>query len=173
MDRPRTAIADDLPRDVLRRGWRSGPERSRLLNSGRADWSRPLRRRRLLTAGYLANVLGQALGLALLGGALTTGLLLLGLTTLSMVFFIGSLNAATRGVTDLHAHHVDERQRQERAAAYETAYRLGAGIALAALLALILAPGAALEAAGGSIVFTVFMVLLMLPTLIVAWTASD
>ncbi len=157
------------------KAWRSGPERNELLNSPHADWARKLRSRRLLVVGYLATTLGMAAAIGLIRSRVFFVVLLLGLVT--VVFLIGSLNTATRGVIDLKAQHIDERQRQERGVVYERSYRIavvGAVVVLAA--AAIAALTDHLPTSGVAwvgLAYAGFATLSMLPTLVAAWSRTD
>jgi peptidoglycan/LPS O-acetylase OafA/YrhL len=179
MTRPTPPTPETGP-EVLRHGWRSGPQRSALLNSAHADWARRPRARRLLVVGYLVLVLVVSAVLALprpsdtLMGFLAAVLVV---AVLVEVFLIGSLNSATRGVIDLRTRHIDERQRQQRGEAYERSYRLAFRVITVGLVALAVAaftghvptrPNSWL-----ALGHTVFALLLMLPTLVVAWSGRD
>ena len=161
----------------LRRSWSSGPDRVDLLNSSRMSWTRHRRTRRRLVLGYMLAVAAVT---AVLAAAYTTGspiwLIVIGSIASLLVtcYFIASLNAATRGVVDLRRHHVDERQRQVRGLAYERAYRLtlwcAGGVALGLLVAgprTLWGPWLPVAA------LATILLLMMLPTLVIAWTESD
>ncbi len=171
--RPATVPEDDP--DLLKAAWRSGPERAALLNSPRTDWARRRRNRRQLVGGYAALILGIS---ALFALTEPNGWLIAVLVAalLVEVVLIGSLNVATRGVVGLRAEHIDERQRQIRADAYERSYRLafpGIVVCMAALAGAAAAGFVPDFRTWLAVAHTVFGFMLMLPTLVVAWRGRD
>lgn len=158
-----------------KKSWRSGPARAALLNSPGDDWARKPGPRRLLATGYLATTLGVS---GILGYAQgPTRAIGLAVGIVLVVFLIGKLNAATRGILDLKAQHIDERQRQVRGVVYERSYRITFVSMVVALIALGLAALNDLLPSDGStwvaLCYTAFFSLLMLPTLVAAWRRAD
>lgn len=163
-----------VARQELSGSWRSGPQRSQLLNSSRDDWARSRRRRRQLVVGYLAIDFVQVTAVLLLPVSLWAGVALLALCLVLMVWSVGSLNAATRGVIDLKGRHVDERQRQERGTAYERAYRMVTVGMVVVGVALLLGDGQGWsDYARVALALLTFNLLIMTPTLVAAWSAPD
>lgn len=173
MSSPSEKVASSTRRSTLS-SLRSGPERADLLNDTRWEWARRPSRRRALCAGYVANVVLLCTAVALMdapaGGLAPVIAVGFVVSFLVMLFLIASLNAATRGVIDLRSRHIDERQRHRRGQAYETAYRIGFAVVVLGLVAAVVGEGRWVPLAGAGFVF---LLLLMLPTLVAAWTDDE
>lgn len=156
--------------------WRQGPARQRLLDDPRFDWARVRPGRRLLVVAFGAVVLAGAVALwffpqvPLLAAVPVATLPVL-------VFVIGSLNMATRGLTDLREEYLDERQRAVRGRAYRTAYRLvvlaasvGYGVLVVATATRSLPVDPVRWLALG---YVAALAAWLLPTLVAAWVEED
>lgn len=143
----------------------------RTMNDPALGWTRPRRTRRLLVAAFLAW-LGLLCGVLWLAGArdwLVAGAMLGSVPV--MVLAIGALNGSIRGLTELSGKDLDEWERARRDPVYARAYPIAT---VAALIAGLLAAGLALEMGQRlAIFFGAFMLILMLPTLILAWTLPE
>jgi hypothetical protein len=131
----------------------------------------PRARRRL--AGALVALLAVEAGLfVLLERAPVVALAGLVLVVLAFVLCLGALKAATRGIEELPADALDERQWQLRGEAYARAYRIGFGLLTVELLAVVGWLAADLGTPGSGLVTAAvvlpFHVGLVLPTLVAA-----
>ncbi|MQA32338.1 hypothetical protein [Modestobacter roseus] len=131
----------------------------------------PRMRRRLVAA--LTGLLVVEAGLCLLAERAPVVFVVgMGVVVIAFVLLLGTLKASTRGVEELPADALDERQWQLRGEAYARAYRIGVGLLTAelAVTAVWLAAGWPAPSAGvvlGALLVT-FHVSLVLPTLVTA-----
>ncbi|MGY5885294.1 hypothetical protein [Modestobacter lacusdianchii] len=98
----------------------------------------------------------------------------LAVVLVAFVFCLGTLKAGTRGIEELPADALDERQWQLRGEAYAAAYRIGFGLLVLELAAVVVwlvaewsAPGTGVLTAA---VLLPFHVGLVLPTMVAAWS---
>jgi len=134
-------------------------------------WRTPRARRRL--AGALVALLAvEAALFTVMERAPVLTLVGLAVVVLAFVVCLGALKASTRGIEELPAEALDERQWQLRGEAYARAYRIGFGLLTVELLAVVgwlatdlPAPGAGLVTAA---VVLPFHLGLVLPTLTAA-----
>ena len=136
-------------------------------------WRTPRARRRL--AGALIALLGVEAALFIaLERAPVLSLAGLALVVLAFVVCLGALKASTRGIEELPAEALDERQWQLRGEAYARAYRIGFGLLTAELVtaAVWLIAGWPAPDRGvllGALLLP-FHVGIVLPTLVTAWS---
>ncbi|GAB3349610.1 hypothetical protein [Modestobacter lapidis] len=146
--------------------------RAARLDDPRFESLRTLRARRSLAAALVALLAAEAALFALLDRAPVAGLIGLGVVILAFVFCLGALKAATRGIEELPAEALDERQWQVRGESYARAYRIGFGLLTAELAAVVGWLVADLPAPGPGLITAAvvlpFHVGLVLPTLVTA-----
>ena len=146
--------------------------RAERLDDPRFESVRTPRARRLLVAGMSALLVVEAGLLVALETAPVAGAIALAVVALTFVICLGALKASTRGVEELPAEALDERQWQLRGEAYALSYKIGAGL-LSAALAVVTAwlvmdwpaPGAGVITAA---VVVSFHVAIVLPTMVTA-----
>ena len=148
--------------------------RAALLDDPRFERYREPRTRRRMVAGMVGLLVVEAALFAVLPAAPVPGVIALAVLVLVFVVCLGALKASTRGVEELPAEALDERQWQLRGEAYALSYRIGAGLLTAALAVVALwlvldwpAPGEGVLVAA---VVVPFHVALVLPTLVTAWS---
>ena len=137
------------------------------MNDPRFDWTRPQRMRRRLVLCFIGLVVLQPVLLAATAHPLSIVAILL-----PFIFVMGSLNASIRGMTELRARDLDEREGQVRNSVYARLYWPGLllGMASAYMMA-TLGKGSSLILAGSGL--SLFFIALALPTLWLAWTLPD
>ena len=133
----------------------------------------PTARRRLVAAMTALLVVEAGLFVAT-EAAPVAGVLALAVVLIAFVLCLGALKASTRGVEELPAEALDERQWQVRGEVYALSYRIGAGLLTAGLTVTALwlaldwpAPGPGVATAA---VLLPFHVALVLPTMVAAWS---
>ena len=133
----------------------------------------PTARRRLVAAMTALLVVEAGLFVAT-EAAPVAGVLALAVVLIAFVLCLGALKASTRGVEELPAEALDERQWQVRGEVYALSYRIGAGLLTAGLAVVALwlsldwpAPGTGVATAA---VLLPFHVALVLPTMVAAWS---
>ncbi|MCZ2830515.1 hypothetical protein O2W14_16885 [Modestobacter sp. VKM Ac-2986] len=132
----------------------------------------PARRRLVLALGALLVV--EAGLFAFMESAPVVFAVALAVLLVAFVFLLGALKASTRGVEELPAEALDERQWQLRGEAYALSYRIGFAL-LTAELAVVAAwltfdwaaPGAGVATAA---VLLPFHVGVVLPSMVTAWS---
>lgn len=139
---------------------------------------RPVRRR--LVLGLVALLVVEAallLGFAAVESG--TGAALVGAGVLvvlvGFVLLLGTLKASTRGVEELPARVLDEREVQVRGRVYATSYRIGFALLTALLAAVVLWATAGWPVTGtvvSAVAVVTFHVAIVLPTLVAAWQAD-
>ena len=152
---------------------RTGRRAQRLDDPRFERFRTPSARRRLVVA--LGALLVVEAGLfAAMESAPVAGAVGLAVLLVAFVFLLGALKASTRGVEELPADALDERQWQLRGEAYALSYRIGFGLLTAALAVtaawLVLdwaPPGPAMAMAA---VVLPFHVGLVLPSMVTAWS---
>ena len=149
--------------------------RAQRLDDPRLESFRTPRARRRLVVAMAALLAVEAALFTALEAAPVAGVVALAVVLVAFVLCLGTLKASTRGVEELPAEALDERQWQVRGEAYATSYRIGSGLLTAALAAVALwlaldwpAPGTGVVMAA---VVLPFHVALVLPTMVAAWTA--
>ena len=137
------------------------------MNDPQFDWARPRRMRRRMVMLFLALVIFQPLLLEVTGSPFSLLLILL-----PFIFVMGTLNASIRGMTELRARDLDEREDKVRNAAVARLY--WPGIALGMIAAFMMSTmekdGSLLLVGSG---LSVFFVAIALPTLWLAWSLPD
>ena len=146
--------------------------RAERLDDPRFESVRTPRARRLLVAGMSALLVVEAGLLVALETAPVAGAIALAVVALTFVICLGALKASTRGVEELPAEALDERQWQLRGEAYALSYKIGAGLLSAALAVVTTwlvmdwpAPGSGVITAA---VVVSFHVAIVLPTMVTA-----
>jgi len=150
-------------------------KRAARLDDPRFESVRTPRARRRLAGALVALLVVEGVLFVLLERAPVAGIAGLAVVALAFVVCLGALKASTRGVEELPAEALDERQWQLRGEAYARSYRIGFGLLTEELALVVLwlaagwpAPGTGLIAAA---VVLPFHVGLVLPTMVAA--ASD
>ena len=148
--------------------------RAALLDDPRFESYRTPSVRRRLVAAMTALLVVEAGILTGLDRAPVAAAIALAVVLVAFVLCLGTLKASTRGVEELPAEALDERQWQVRGEAYALSYRIGAGLLTAALAVVALwlaldwpAPGTGVATAA---VLVPFHVALVLPTMVTAWS---
>lgn len=137
------------------------------MNDPQFDWARPRRMRRNFVLLFLALVIVQPIVLVATGSPLSLLLILL-----PFVFVMGTLNASIRGMTELRARDLDEREDKVRNTAYARLYWPGVLLGMvSAYLMMGFSDGSNLVAAGTGL--SIFFVAIALPTLWLAWSLPD
>ena len=134
--------------------------------------TRPARRR--LVVALAALLLVEAGLFVVMESAPVAGAAALAVLLVAFVLLLGTLKASTRGVEELPAEALDERQWQLRGEAYALSYRIGFAL-LTAELAVVAAwlafdwpaPGTGLATAA---VLLPFHVGIVLPSMVTAWS---
>jgi len=145
-------------------------------NDPRWNWTRARTTRRLLVVGFLASLGVYAASLSVFADELAaTGYpSTIGVLPLAVVwFFAVGLWQATRGVLVLRDRNLDERQRQVRDRAFRRAYWLTLAIVAVIALAVQAAPITPHGDQWDAITLPTFLLVLLLPTMTVAWTEPD
>ena len=149
--------------------------RAQRLDDPRFESVRTPRARRRLVVAMTGLLVAEAALLAGLEAAPVAGAIGLAVVLVAFVLCLGALKASTRGLEELPAEALDERQWQQRGEAYALSYRIGSGLLTAGLavaaLWLVLdwpAPGAGVAMAA---LLLPFHVAIVLPTMVAAWTA--
>ena len=137
------------------------------MNDPQFDWARPQRMRRRVVMLFLALVIAQPILLVATGSPLSLVLILL-----PFIFVMGSLNASIRGMTELRARDLDEREDKVRNTAYARLYWAGVflGMIAAFMMSTLQKDGSLLLVGSG---LSVFFVAIGLPTLWLAWSLPD
>lgn len=136
-----------------------------------ARWHETRGRRAAWTAIHVVLTAAVPAVFALSGGS---GLLLLALLvplTLAWCVCTGVLNSATRGLLELRARVLDERQLAERGRAYTTAHRVQSALLVVGLGALLLGERLSDESVGVGTVLAVLFALLLTHWLLPLWFA--
>jgi diacylglycerol kinase len=138
----------------------------RTMNNPELSWARPQSVRRKLVVAMLALVIGFA-------AAMWTVPSLWWFAPLIVVFvpLMGSLNGGIRGLTELRQHQLDEREGRARDAAFRKAFWPAIAVVFIGFT-LLMQPNWSVEARAG-LGFSVFILVLTMPTLILAWTLPD
>jgi MFS family permease len=134
-------------------------------------------RRRGLVAAHVVLTAAALAALAPLTGRLTdpgprwAALAALLLLTAAWCVVTGMLNLATRGLMELRARVLDERQHAERGRAFVLAHRTSLGLHLAALLWVLLAYGGGYAEVSARTLAGTVLVLLVAHWLLPLWAA--
>ena len=137
------------------------------MNDPQFDWVRPQRMRRRMVTLFLALVIAQPILLVAMGSPLSLVLILL-----PFIFVMGSLNASIRGMTELRARDLDEREDKVRNTVYARLYWPGLALGMiAAFMMSTMQQGGSLLLVGSGL--SVFFVAIALPTLWLAWSLPD
>jgi hypothetical protein len=137
------------------------------MNDPQFDWVRPQRMRRRVVILFLALVIAQPILLAATGSPLSLVLILL-----PFIFVMGSLNASIRGMTELRARDLDEREDKMRNSVYARLYWPGLVLGMvAAFMMSTMHNGGSLLLVGSGL--SAFFVAVGLPTLWLAWSLPD
>jgi len=146
--------------------------RAERLDDPRFESVRTPRARRLLVAGMTALLVVEAALFAGLEAAPVAGAIGLAVVALTFVICLGALKASTRGVEELPAEALDERQWQLRGEAYARSYKIGAGLLTAALAVVTAWLVAGWPAPGTGVIIAAmvvsFHVAIVLPTMVTA-----
>jgi uncharacterized membrane protein len=138
----------------------------RTMNDPALDWARPRGTRRILVLAMVALVCGFA--------AATWAWPSLWWFLALIVMFVplmGSLNGGIRGLTELRQHQLDEREGRVRDAAYRKMFWPVVAIVLAGGV-LVALKGLPPETRAGFGI-AMFILVLTMPTLYLAWTLPD
>jgi hypothetical protein len=103
------------------------------LDDPRFERFRTPRARRWLVVALVALLVVEAGCFAVIDRAPLATVIALGVVLVLFVFCLGTLKASTRGIEELPADVLDERQRQLRGEAYARSYRIGFGLLTAEL----------------------------------------
>ena len=137
------------------------------MNDPQFDWARPRRMRRWMVVLFLALVIFQPFLLEVTGSPFSLLLILL-----PFIFVMGTLNASIRGMTELRARDLDEREDKVRNAAVARLYWPGIALGMiAAFMMSTMEKGGSLLLVGAGL--SVFFVAIALPTLWLAWSLPD
>jgi hypothetical protein len=137
------------------------------MNDPQFDWARPQRMRRRVVMLFLALVIAQPILLAATGSPLILLLILL-----PFIFVMGTLNASIRGMTELRARDLDEREDKVRNSVYARLYWPGLVLGMvAAFMMSTMHNGGSLLLVGSGL--SAFFVAVGLPTLWLAWSLPD
>ena len=149
--------------------------RAQRLDDPRFESVRTPRARRRLVLAMAALLAVETALFTALESAPVAGAVALAVVLVAFVFCLGALKASTRGVEELPAEALDERQWQVRGETYATSYRIGSGLLTAALAVVALWLALDWPAPGTGVVIAAlvlpFHVALVLPTMVAAWTA--
>ena len=137
------------------------------MNDPQFDWVRPRRMRRRMVMLFLALVIAQPILLVATGSPFSLLLILL-----PFILVMGSLNASIRGMTELRARDLDEREDKVRNAAVARLYWPGIALGMVAafMMSTMEKDGSLLLVGSG---LSVFFVAIALPTLWLAWSLPD
>jgi uncharacterized BrkB/YihY/UPF0761 family membrane protein len=137
------------------------------MNNPQLDWVRPRRMRRRMVMLFLALVIAQPILLVATGSPFSLLLILL-----PFILVMGSLNASIRGMTELRARDLDEREDKVRNTVYARLYWPGLALGMvAAFMMSTLENGGSLLPVGSGL--SLFFVAIALPTLWLAWSLPD
>ena len=137
------------------------------MNDPQFDWVRPQRMRRRMVVLFLALVIAQPILLEVTGSPFSLLLILL-----PFILVMGSLNASIRGMTELRARDLDEREDKVRNTVYARLYWPGLALGMvAAFMMSTLENGGSLLPVGSGL--SLFFVAIALPTLWLAWSLPD
>lgn len=137
------------------------------MNDPQFDWARPQRMRRRVVMLFLALVIAQPILLVATGTPLSLLLILL-----PFIFVMGTLNASIRGMTELRARDLDEREDKVRNTVYARLYWPGLALGMvSAFMMSTMEEGGSLLLVGAGL--SVFFVAIGLPTLWLAWSLPD
>lgn len=137
------------------------------MNDPQFDWARPQRMRRRMVMLFLALVIVQPILLVATGSPLSLVLVLL-----PFIFVMGTLNASIRGMTELRARDLDEREDRVRNTVYARLYWAGVFLGMAAAY-LMSRLGSGDDLAFAGVGLSVFFIAIALPTLWLAWSLPD
>ena len=148
--------------------------RAQVLDDPRFERFRTTSARRRLVLALGALLVVEAGLFAFMESAPVVFAVALAVLLVTFVFLLGALKASTRGVEELPAEALDERQWQLRGEAYALSYRIGFAL-LTAELAVVAAwltfdwaaPGAGVAIAA---VLLPFHVGIVLPSMVTAWS---
>ena len=137
------------------------------MNDPMFNWARPRFVRRLLVAVFVALLIAMPVLL----WATQAALILIAMLV-PFVFLMGSLNASVRGLTELRARDLDERENAMRGGVYAMLYWPGVFLAVAGGLAMrSLDVGSGFIVTGGGL--ALFFLAMGLPVLWLAWSLPD
>ena len=137
------------------------------MNDPQFDWVRPQRMRRRMVVLFLALVIAQPILLEVTGSPFSLLLILL-----PFIFVMGTLNASIRGMTELRARDLDEREDKVRNAVVARLYWPGIALGMvSAFMVSTMEKGGSLLLVGAGL--SVFFVAIALPTLWLAWSLPD
>jgi hypothetical protein len=137
------------------------------MNDPQFDWARPQRMRRRMVMLFLALVIVQPILLVATGSPLSLVLVLL-----PFIFVMGTLNVSIRGMTELRARDLDEREDRVRNTVYARLYWAGVFLGMAAAY-LMSRLGSGDDLAFAGVGLSVFFIAIALPTLWLAWSLPD
>lgn len=138
----------------------------RTMNDPALSWTRPQSVRRKLVLAMIALAMAFACAMWFLPSIWWFAPLLV-----MFVPLMGSLNGATRGLTELRQHQLDERDGRTRDAAFRKVFWPMVVIAFAGVFTLSLTDLMPEQRVG--IGFTTFLLVITMPTLFLAWTLPD
>lgn len=148
--------------------------RAQRLDDPRMERYRNPRSRRRLAGSLVGLLVAETAALAFIDVAPVPSVIALGVVTIAFVLCLGALKGSTRGVEELPAEVLDERQWQLRGEAYARSYRIGFGLLTAELVLVAVwlvagwpSPGVGVVTAA---VLLPFHVGVVLPTLVTATT---
>ncbi|WP_222193030.1 hypothetical protein [Modestobacter italicus] len=148
--------------------------RAARLDDPRYESIRTPRIRRRLVAGMCGLLVAEAALFLLAEPALVLFAVGMAVLLVAFVLCLGMLKSSTRGVEELPADALDERQWQLRGEAYARAYRIGFGLLTAELVAVFVWVVAGWPTPGTGVLIGAlllpFHVGLVLPTLVTAWS---
>lgn len=148
--------------------------RAARLDDPRIEYIRTPRVRRRLVAAMCGLLVVEA-GLILIADRAPV-VFAVGMAVLLVAFVLclGALEGSTRGVEELPAGALDERQWQRRGEAYARAYRIGFGLLTVEIVAVAVWLVADWPAPGENVLFGAillpFHIGIVLPTLVTAWS---
>ncbi len=142
-----------------------------IMNDPQLDWARSRRMRRALVVTYLA-LIAALVAVLIWAGEWEPGVAgALAMSLIPQIFIMGALNGSIRGLSELSARDLDERERQVRDPVYRRLYHVAA---LGGLAAGLVASG--MDIAFGSrlaIFYAAYMLIWGAPVLVLAWTLPD
>jgi hypothetical protein len=142
------------------------PLRERM-NDPQFDWARTRKRRRQLVSTFVALLIAMPILTWIFDSVVVIFVMLL-----PFVLVMGSLNAGVRGLSELKAGDLDERENRMREPVYARLYWAGVFVATVAG-ALIANPAALSGLVLVSLGLSFFNLAMALPTLWLAWTIPD
>lgn len=138
-----------------------------LMNDPQFDWARSRTRRRQLVGAFAGVAIAMPILCWVLGSVWIIAAMLL-----PLVLVMGSLNASVRGLTELRARDLDERETRTREPVYTKLYWPGVFVATVAGF-FIGNIGSADQLLVPALGLSFFNVAIGLPTLWLAWTLPD